>query len=43
MAAPIIGATSAEQVRENVKAIEIKLSPDDLARIDTILKASQGG
>ena len=43
MVAPIIGATSAAQVVENVKATEVKLSPDDLARIDTILKAPQGG
>jgi aryl-alcohol dehydrogenase-like predicted oxidoreductase len=39
MSSPIIGATSAEQVRENAKAVEIKLSPGDLAQIDTILKA----
>ena len=37
MVAPIIGATRPEQVRENAKATEIKLSPDDLAQIDTIL------
>ncbi len=39
MVAPIIGATSPTQVQENVKAIEIKLSADDLAAIDVILKA----
>ncbi|MGI4787318.1 MAG: aldo/keto reductase [Janthinobacterium lividum] len=39
MASPIIGATTAEQVRENVKSIEIKLSQDDLTQIDSILKA----
>jgi aryl-alcohol dehydrogenase-like predicted oxidoreductase len=41
MAAPIIGATSAEQVRENVKSVEITLSPDDLKQIDAILSASE--
>lgn len=41
MAAPIIGATSAEQVRENVKAVEIMLSPDDLSQLDTLLAASE--
>ena len=39
MASPIIGATTAEQVRENAKAAEIKLSQDDLTKIDAILKA----
>ena len=39
MVAPIIGATRPEQVRENAKAADIKLSPDDLAQIDTILAA----
>ena len=39
MASPIIGATSAQQVQENAKAAEIKLSSDDLAQIDTILAA----
>jgi aryl-alcohol dehydrogenase-like predicted oxidoreductase len=42
MAAPIIGATSAEQVRENVKAINITLSPQDLAEIDAILATPEG-
>ena len=37
MVAPIIGATRPEQVHENAKAADIKLSPDDLAQIDTIL------
>lgn len=37
MVAPIIGATRPEQVRENAKATEIKLSGDDLAQIDAIL------
>ncbi len=40
MTAPIIGATSAEQVRENAKAVEIKLSADDLSQIDAILAAA---
>ena len=39
MASPIIGATTAEQVRENAKAAQIKLSSDDLAQIDVLLKA----
>ena len=39
MTAPIIGATTAEQVKENTKAVEIKLSSDDLAQIDAILTA----
>ena len=38
MASPIIGATTAEQVRENVKSADIKLSQGDLAQIDLILK-----
>jgi len=37
MAAPIIGATRPEQVRENAKASAVKLSTDDLAQIETIL------
>jgi aryl-alcohol dehydrogenase-like predicted oxidoreductase len=37
MAAPIIGATKPEHVKENVKAIEVKLSQDELAEIETIL------
>jgi len=39
MAAPIIGASRAEQVHENVKATEVKLSTDELAEIESILKA----
>ncbi len=39
MTAPIIGATRPEQVRENAKASDIKLTPEDLAQIDTILAA----
>ena len=44
MVAPIIGATRPDQVRENAKATEIKLSEGDLAQIDTILagKSSNG-
>jgi aryl-alcohol dehydrogenase-like predicted oxidoreductase len=37
MAAPIIGATRPEQVRENAKASGVKLSPEELAEIQTIL------
>jgi aryl-alcohol dehydrogenase-like predicted oxidoreductase len=40
MAAPIIGASKPEQVQENVKAAEVKLSTDELAKLDTILKSS---
>ena len=39
MASPIIGATSAAQVKENAAAAEIKLSVEDLAQIDGILSA----
>ena len=41
MASPIIGATSADQVRENAKSVELKLSVDDLARINSILTAPE--
>ena len=41
MASPIIGATSAEQVRENAKSVEVKLSQDELGQINTILSAPQ--
>jgi aryl-alcohol dehydrogenase-like predicted oxidoreductase len=37
MTAPIIGATRPEQVRENIKATEVKLSHDELTQIKTIL------
>jgi aryl-alcohol dehydrogenase-like predicted oxidoreductase len=37
MTAPIIGATSPDHVRENIKGTEVKLSQDDLAQIETIL------
>jgi aryl-alcohol dehydrogenase-like predicted oxidoreductase len=37
VASPIIGASSPEQLRENAKASEIKLSSDDMAQIETIL------
>ena len=39
MASPIIGATSVGQVTENVKAVDVKLSQDDLGRIDAVLAA----
>lgn len=38
MTAPIIGATSPDQVRENVTASGVQLSADDLAQIAKILK-----
>jgi aryl-alcohol dehydrogenase-like predicted oxidoreductase len=38
MASPIIGATRPEQVRENAKASGVKLSTEELAEIETILK-----
>ncbi len=37
MAAPIIGATRPEHVSENVKAVDVKLSPDELTEIENIL------
>lgn len=37
MTAPIIGATRPEQVRENAKASGVKLSADELAKIEAIL------
>ncbi len=40
MVSPIIGATRAEQVKENVKATEIDLSPEELLQIDGILNTS---
>ena len=40
MTAPIIGATSAAQVQENAKSVEIQLSAEDLAQIDAILAAA---
>ena len=40
MASPIIGASRPEQVVENVKAIDIKLSTDDLAQLDVLLKSA---
>ena len=43
MATPIIGATRPEQVRENAKASAVKLSKDELAEIETILKPNSGG
>ena len=41
MAAPIIGASRPEQVRENVKASGVALSPEDRARIEEILKGPE--
>ena len=41
MTAPIIGATSAEQVRENAKSVEIMLSPEELGQIDALLSAPE--
>ena len=43
MASPIIGATRPEQVRENAKASAVKLSTDELAEIESILKPNTGG
>ena len=40
---PIIGATRPEQVRENAKASAVKLSMDELAEIETILKPNTEG
>ncbi len=41
MTAPIIGATRPEQVKENASASGVKLSGDDLAQIETILKGPE--
>jgi len=41
MSSPIIGATSADQVRENAKSVELKLSVDDLAKINGVLSAPE--
>ena len=41
MTAPIIGASRPEQVKENAKASGVKLSPDDLAEIETLLQRPQ--
>ncbi len=38
MASPIIGATRAEQVKENAHASSVKLSTEELAQIEAILK-----
>ena len=40
MTAPIIGATSVEQLRENVKSVDFTLSAADLAEIDGLLSAA---
>jgi aryl-alcohol dehydrogenase-like predicted oxidoreductase len=37
--APIIGATRPEQLEENIVAADIRLSTDDLKRIDEITAA----
>ena len=41
MSAPIIGATKPEQIQENVKASDVKLSVDDLAQLEDILKPTK--
>jgi aryl-alcohol dehydrogenase-like predicted oxidoreductase len=41
MAAPIIGASRPEQVRENARASGVKLSPDELAAIENVLKGPE--
>jgi aryl-alcohol dehydrogenase-like predicted oxidoreductase len=42
MTAPIIGATRPEQVKENAKASDVKLSGDELAEIEKILNPEAG-
>lgn len=42
MTAPIIGATRPEQVKENARASEVKLSGDELAEIEKILNPEAG-
>lgn len=41
MSAPIIGASRPEQVKENAKASGIKLSPEELGQIQTILQPAE--
>ena len=41
MTAPIIGATTVEQLQENAKSVDIKLSAEDLAHIDSLLPAGE--
>jgi len=40
--APIIGATRPEQLEENISAVEVKLSADDMRRIDEITRPPMG-
>jgi aryl-alcohol dehydrogenase-like predicted oxidoreductase len=42
MSAPIIGASRPEQVKENARASGVKLSTDEMAEIETILKGPEG-
>ena len=41
MAAPIIGATRPEQVRENAKASSVRLSAEELAKIEMVLNSGK--
>lgn len=41
MAAPIIGASRPEQVKENAKASGVKLSPQEMKEIETILQGPE--
>ena len=43
MTAPITGARHPEQVRENARASDVKLSADDMVRINGILDGEAGG
>ncbi len=42
MTAPIIGATTPDQLRENAKASGVKLSAEDLTQIESILTPGEG-
>lgn len=39
---PIVGATSAEQIRENLKAVNVTLSKTDLAELDAVSRIDLG-
>lgn len=41
MTAPIIGASRPEQVKENAKASGVKLSPDEIGQIQTLLQPAE--
>lgn len=42
VASAIIGASRVSQVEENVKAVDLELTPDVLSEIDTVLQEIDG-